>query len=54
MKNAEFKVKVKADFSMSKAQLYHKVKGWMEHHAHTASSFGFELEEVAYLGRDDE
>jgi hypothetical protein len=54
MSTTEFKITVEKDFSMSKAELYAKVKHWLEHNAHTCCSFGFSLKEISYLGRDDE
>lgn len=54
MKTIEFKIKVQADFSMTKAQLYKKLKDWFEHNAHTTSSFGFTLEEIGYMGKNDD
>ena len=42
----EFKIKVRADFTMTRAQLYSHVKSWLELHAHTAVSHGFEIVEM--------
>lgn len=54
MKQAEFKIKVEADFSMTKAQLHEKVKHWLEHNAHTCASFGFELKEINHMSVNDD
>lgn len=53
MKKAEFKIEVEADFSMTKTQIYAKVKHWLEHNAHTSSSFGFTLKEINHINEND-
>lgn len=46
MKSARFIITVETNFAMDKPQLFKKVKNWLEHNAHTCSSFGFELKEI--------
>lgn len=47
MGTSEFIVKIKGDFPMTEHELRNKFKHWIEHNAHTTSSFGFEIEELS-------
>lgn len=53
MKKQEFVVKVEPHWSMTKMELYKKLKAWIEHYGHTASSYGFDFEEIRYIGEDE-
>lgn len=53
MKQQEFKIKIKPQFSMTKRQLYQKLKDWLEHNGHTSVGHGFEFDELSYLGEDE-
>jgi len=52
-KQHEFKVKIEMDWNATKREAYTKLKNWLEHNAHTSSSFGFELKEISNLGDDE-
>lgn len=47
MRTTTFLVKINGNFSMSEHELRTKFKHWIEHNAHTTSSFGFEIEELS-------
>lgn len=53
MKNHEFKIKIEAQFNMTKAKAFEKLKNWLEHNAHTSSGHGFEFVELSKLGDDE-
>lgn len=53
MKQFEFKIKMQMEWNCKKTEAYNKLKDWLEHNAHTTSSFGFELKELSNLGDKD-
>jgi hypothetical protein len=53
MTQHEFVVKIEPQFAMSKAELYKKVKAWLEHNGHTAAGHGFEFVEIRHKEVDE-